>query len=239
MARHSLYSGLAHVLMPPDPEIEASLDTGEFFFVRREWLSFLPEATELGTQIESFQCAWERDAREADVDLVTRYHRVFGHSLSPDYPPYGVQYGPATPFQQSERLADLVGMYRTFGLELSPHAKERPDHLGIMLEFAGFLAAKEAYHIEQDQATHLQATEAAGRHFLVEFLGPGVLSFASRFVRRGPDGFYKEAARFAEAVVRWDAWRLGLSARVANPLDLVAWGRDDADVEWEEVGSTC
>lgn len=225
LARQLLWATLGRLLLAPDRTLEDTLRSGILFDGLTEALRELSD-TDLVTELAAAHRAWDEGA--ADADGATRYNRVFGHALSPDYPPYETQYGLAHPFHQSERLADLVGFYRSFGLTVSPALHDRADHLGVEFEFMGFLAAKEAYHLERGEELHRDATRAGARFFLEHHAGPATLAFAERVTRYGPDGFYKQVARLCASWVRHEAARVQLTG-LDNPLELVHW--DDAIAE--------
>ena len=74
------------------------------------------------------------------------YVSAFGHAARGVCPLNEIEYGDlkADPLFQPHRLADLAAFYRAFGLELADEAGERPDHIGMELEFMSILSAKEA-----------------------------------------------------------------------------------------------
>src|SRR3989304_3385529 len=71
--------------------------------------------------------------------LQTQYRQIFGHTISQECPPYETEYGSAHVFQQAQRLSDIAGFYRAFGIEVSARAKERLDHIAVELAFMSFL----------------------------------------------------------------------------------------------------
>ena len=67
----------------------------------------------------------------------------FGLVLTRECPPYETEYHPSSePFFRSQEMADVAGFYRAFGLETAQAARERPDYLGLELEFMAFLLLK-------------------------------------------------------------------------------------------------
>lgn len=229
LARNHVYATLSRLFLAPGEGLDEALSTGALFDELADALADIGDAGDLAGPVDALRRAWADTPADDPPDARTRYHRVFGHALSPDYPPYETQYGLAHPFEQSERLATIAGFYRSFGLQLSLKLRDRLDHFAVELEFMGFLAAKEAFHIESGEDLHLDACRAGARHFLEYHVGPALISFAERLARRGPDGFYKEVARFAAAFVVHEATRAGVGARLANPLELVPW--DDAALD--------
>lgn len=142
--------------------------------------------------------------------LASEYAQLFSHNLTPDCPPYETQYGSTHIFWQSQQLADIAGFYRAFGLELSPQAHERLDHLAVELEFMGYLALKEAHALERHQDAQGDVVQDAQRKFLNEHLGRWVSAFSSRVEAKLPGSAYARLAETLDGVVAWDCQRLGI-----------------------------
>lgn len=135
---------------------------------------------------------------EAGADVpADEYVRIFGHTVSTRCPPYETEYGRPHIFGQTEALADLAGFYRAFGLEVRPGAGERPDHVGIELEFMHVLTYKEAYALEHHGAERADLCREAQRKFLRDHLGTWVQDFAPRLARCAGSGLYR---LYAEAL---------------------------------------
>lgn len=99
-----------------------------------------------------FDLAPLTEALRLPRELLAEEHvRVFGLVVSKECPPYEVQYCPQTfSVYRSQRLADVAGFYRAFGVAPGRDVPERPDHLATELEFLGLLVAKERYARMQD-----------------------------------------------------------------------------------------
>jgi len=108
--------------------------------------------------------------------------RVFGLVVSKECPPYELQYCPQTfSVYRSQRLADIAGFYRAFGVETGRDAPERADHLACELEFLAWLVAKER-HARSEQGDEwierAQVCRDAQREFVTEHLAWWVPAFA-------------------------------------------------------------
>jgi len=114
--------------------------------------------------------------------LVDDHSRVFGLVVSKECPPYEVQYCPQTfSVYRSQRLADVAGFYRAFGVEPGRDAPERADHLACELEFLAWLVAKERHARAQEGAQWAERAAIcrdAQRDFLAEHLAWWVPAFA-------------------------------------------------------------
>ncbi len=143
------------------------------------------------------------------------YTAAFGHAARGNCPLNEIDYGEpdADPLFQPHRLADLAAFYRAFGLEVADDAAERPDHLGMELEFMAVLATKEAYaaaHGETDERCAL--CRDAQRKFLREHLGRWAPAFARRLARAAADATLAALADFTHAFVVAECHRFGVPA---------------------------
>lgn len=137
----------------------------------------------------------------------------FGHAARGGCPQNEIEYGDikADPLFQPHRLADLAAFYRAFGLELTPDASERHDHICIELEFMSVLTAKEAYALEhQLDPEQLAVCRAAQKNFLREHLGRWVPAFARRLLDGVGEGALWMLANFTRAFIEAECARLGV-----------------------------
>lgn len=141
--------------------------------------------------------------------LRDEYRQTFGHTISQECPPYETQYGSAHLFQQAQRLGDIAGFYRVFGLEVSDRAKERLDHIAVELEFMGFLAFKEAYALTHHGEEKASICRDAQRKFLEEHLARWAPLFAELLSRKAPEGLYRHLASCLGAFLTAECQRLG------------------------------
>ncbi len=134
------------------------------------------------------------------AEMQASFLRCFGHAISKDCPPYEGEYGQAHIFQQTQRLADIAGFYRAFGLEPATDVHERMDHISVELEFMQFLCRKEAYALEHrhEAAQRAQCREAQ-RKFLDQHLGTWAPGFAQRLARVAEGGLYGALAELLGA----------------------------------------
>ena len=78
--------------------------------------------------------------------LAAQHERVFGLVSSKECPPYETEYCRQTfSVYRSQRLADVAGCYRAFGLQPSCERPERHDHLALELEFMAWLLVKQRH----------------------------------------------------------------------------------------------
>lgn len=139
---------------------------------------------------------------------------AFGHAARGDCPLNEIEYGElgADPLFQPQRLADLAAFYRAFGMEVADGAAERPDHIGMELEFMSVLAAKEAYAcvhgLDEDRCA---LGRDAQKKFLREHLGRWAPAFARRLARAATDDALAALAEFTRDFILAECARFGLS----------------------------
>jgi len=184
--------------------------------------------------------------RATPEDRAAEYQRVFGLVTSKECPPYESEYCPQTfSVYRSQRMADVAGYYRAFGLAPSREQPERPDHITLQLEFLAWLVAKEDYARsgavpDGDQKAHI--CHDAQRRFLEEHLAWWAPAFAWALQKRadelGPDTepgaepqtFY---ARVGTVLAAFIACERGI-LQVAAPTELLAPEANSTD-----SGSSC
>lgn len=133
-----------------------------------------PASLDLGAAAEAL--------REPRQQLVRDHTRVFGLVVSKECPPYEVQYCPQTfSIYRSQRLADVAGFYRAFGVTLGRDLPERVDHVACELEFLAWLVAKERHARTQRGARWAERAEVcrdAQRDFVSDHFAWWVPAFA-------------------------------------------------------------
>src|SRR5262245_19626866 len=126
--------------------------------------------------------------------LASCYHALFGHTARGAVTPYETEYGNEALFQQPQELGDLMGFYRAFGLTVRLAEHERADHISCECEFLSFLAMKEFYALEHQDALMLAETRKAEKLFLLDHLGRFLAAFAEQLRRENAAGFYAKLA---------------------------------------------
>jgi DMSO reductase family type II enzyme chaperone len=143
------------------------------------------------------------------------YVAAFGHAARGDCPLNEIEYGDlkADPLFQPHRLADLAAFYRAFGMEVADTAGERPDHIGMELEFMAILTAKEAYALEhQLDEGQRQLCRQAQKKFLREHLGRWSPAFARRLERAATSPALAALARFTTEFIVGECRSFGVNA---------------------------
>lgn len=163
--------------------------------------------------------------------LEAEYQRIFGFLLARDCPPCETEYCPQTfSVYRSQRLGDVAGYYRAFGLEPSRRLPERHDHISLEMEFMAWLIGKARYAdlregVESEEKAAV-CRRAQGR-FFEEHLCWWVPAFALALRKKAegntadrsrPRSFYGAVGCALPAFVAFERWYLGVDA----PRELVA-----------------
>lgn len=102
--------------------------------------------------------------------------------------------------KMGERCA-VEQMYREQGLANRPGATDPPDHLVSELDFASFVASKEAGSWEEDDAAGARAWRQLREDFLKHHVEELALGVASEVVRASDNPFLRCYAALLQAVV--------------------------------------
>jgi len=190
LARASVYRLLSQSLTFPDESTVATLQQID-----------LPQAQELTPHLPAPVAAAlaafaSAAAGAAPATLPAEFRRIFSHVMSADCPPNETPYTARHVFQETQDLADIAGFYRAFGVELSE--RERPDHVGVELEFMHLLTYKEAYARVHHTAAKVRLCRDAERAFLRDHLGRWGPQFAQLLHRKAGSGYYAAVAHLTE-----------------------------------------
>ena len=158
-------------------------------------------------------------------DLEEQYASLFTLSSSPDCPTFETAFISTDHLQQTNRMADIAGFYRAFGVDTGGNGF-RPDELSVELEFVAFLCQKQAYAAEHLGAPRVKQTLRAERLFLREHLARWGGPLGRRVAMRASGhAFY---AALGSALHDWldeECSRLAV-----GPVEMV----DEPRMEWED-----
>jgi TorA maturation chaperone TorD len=166
-----------------------------------------------------------------DAGLEAAFVTTFGHVTVPDCPLYETACDAGDPFRQPQALADLVGFYRAFGLEVG--AAERADSLAIELEFMHYLAYREAYALTRHGPEAIAVLRDGERRFLAEHVGRWA-PVVARAVGARSTGALAAAAHLLEAFLAWEAVEHGIAVREVVLEGAPVPAGDAEDDAWED-----
>jgi len=141
------------------------------------------------------------------------YTGMFGLLVSPEAPHYELEYERRTDvFWRADRMADIAGFHRAFGLELT--TRERHDHISVEAGFLWYLLERMVTACDRghgrDQQEILRSAYAS---YFTEHFGVWVPSFERALsVAAGAKGheFYARAATFLGHFAARESVRFGL-----------------------------
>lgn len=141
-------------------------------------------------------------ANALDEDrLEQEYISIFTHVSAADCNPCETSYLCQHLFQVSQKMANLAGLYKSFGVE--PH-QQRYDHISVELEFMAFLAYRESAEIAKGPRSQAQEFRKVQRFFLERHLARWVPSFSFFLKQKASDGMYAIWARLLDEVIKFD-----------------------------------
>jgi DMSO reductase family type II enzyme chaperone len=184
-SRAAAYSLLAYALAYPDDAAIEGLHEAA-----AEAAALLAQTPLAG--LAGIAAALQRD------DLEPAYVTLYTLSSSPDCPTFETAYFSADPQQQTQRMADVAGFYRAFGVD-SGETGFRPDEISVELEFMAYLCRKQAYAAEHLGAPRAGQALRAQRLFLEEHLGRWAAGLGRRIAEEAPIGHFYQLAGLALA----------------------------------------
>jgi TorA maturation chaperone TorD len=212
-ARGVGFNRVGELLLRPDEALFRRLACGSLLTEVEQVRCALLDGTctgEADAALEALKCETQRVTAAGLPTLEEEYDTTFGHAAAVDHPPYEMHYAGGNLFQQTHDLSDVNGFYRAFGVDVPAASHERPDHVGIEMEFLGLLCVKEANAIRDGLTAQTSTTQDAQRRFLAEHLGGFVTTLHRQLAERGRSSFYCAVLRLASALVDEDCVRLGI-----------------------------
>jgi TorA maturation chaperone TorD len=218
LVRSTVYGVLAHAFYAPTGEV------GEQVEGSASAAAVVRELLERAGAAAAAEAASKLDGK---LPSAAAARRVFGHTPESAVPAYETQYGNDTLFGQPRELSDIGAFVSAFGLVVDPSRHERLDHVSCECELMCFLAAKEAYAIDNRDDEMRGIVEDAQKRFLREHLGRFAPAFGERLRRTDLDGFLGAMGGVLRRFVEWDCARMGVDAGDMG-LGLRRPGPDDA-----------
>jgi TorA maturation chaperone TorD len=113
-------------------------------------------------------------------------------------------------------MADVAGFYRAHGLKEGAPIRERPDHIGVELEFMSIVARKEADAIERGDAAQVAVCRETGDAFLRDHLGCWGIAFGRRVEQLASAPYLRATG---DLLATW--LEVDMAARSIEPLERV------------------
>lgn len=169
--------------------------------------------------------------------LAAAHAALFTLSTSPDCPMFETAFLSTEAAQQTERMADIAGFYRAFGVDpASPGF--RPDDLSVELEFMGYMCRKQAHAAEHMGAPRVKQVMRAQRLFLKDHLGRWGIGLGRRIALRSfNQPFYLVAGEALEDWLRADCEAIGVGPIEMVETPLMEWVAPDSDEAYDDGSS--
>ncbi|HYV44107.1 MAG TPA: molecular chaperone TorD family protein [Myxococcaceae bacterium] len=228
----ALYAIAARLLLPPTEELLEALRSGDLQWTAEACAEALGGG-ELTGAARALGGAWTAAPAASLDELAAQHERAYGQACTGDRSPYELMYGGTTPFREPQDLADLMGYYAAFHLQLAGGAHDRPDHAGVEAEFLAYLLYLEAFALERGMAEQAEIAAEAARAFLRDHLAGFAAPFARKVAETAPAGAPREAARLLAALAAHHCDRLGVQRAERRFVPLQD---PDADPELQDGG---
>src|SRR5689334_10062832 len=155
------------------------------------------------------------DPRRTREALLVEYTRFAGVPLL--CPHYEADLIGGDPFRAVHVVSDVAAFYAAFGVQVSAVAHERPDYIGVELDFMRLLASKETYAAARSDRRHVRLCRTAQARFFEEHLGRWAAMFAENLGRVVGSSFYRAAARLLLQFVAAETSYLAVRPRPIEP----------------------
>ena len=144
-----------------------------------------------------FQMLMSKLDEKKKENIRNEFVNVFGHTLSKQIAPYALEHlKNSDVFFRTQKLADLNGFYKAFGMEVE--SIERADHISTQTEFLSFLLLKELLAVQNDLHDEKEVCEKAFADFNNDHFLDWVEMFAENLATHVDGGFYPVAGRFLQ-----------------------------------------
>ena len=224
-SRAALFSALAFGFAYPDSDADFTLILSEMenAVALAEQAEGSHDTSALRAGVNNLRAAIQ-NLQSAEFSLAEEYTFLFHRQAL--CPPYESSYSLAG---MEQSLADIAGFQRAFGVQMSPEAHERVDHIGSELEFMTVLCAKEAYALRNGMNEQAAICRDARAAFLSDHLGVWALMFAARVQENARLPLYPALTEMLASLLDLEAKELNVALASARgePVN----GAGAADVE--------
>ena len=143
----------------------------------------------------SFQKLMAKLDKSKIKNIMNEFVDVFGHTLSKQIAPYALEHLKNSDiFFRTQKLADLNGFYKAFGVEVE--SIERADHISTQTEFLSLLLLKELMASQNELCDEKEVCETAFTNFQNDHFLDWVVMYAENLATHIDGEFYPSAGRF-------------------------------------------
>ena len=168
--------------------------------------------------------------RYPEDEALQREHRgLFSLTVAGGIPPYETEYGHKEIFFKTERLADIAGFYRAFGMEIAEG--QRADYIGAELELMHWLTLKEEKALAEGKQEAAGICRDAAVKFMKDHLGRWAGYFGDQIAKNSSHPYYQQAGRELSRFVESECRRLGV-----EPERVTGWNPEPISATEFECG---
>ena len=183
-ARQDIYKSLANCYRMPEQVIFTDLD------ILSEQLS--NQNSGAASYIDQMRAELDQSR---DLELLrVEFTRLFIGPYSLPAPPYGSVYLEKEHKVMGDSTMEVQKRYHYFGLDISRHFKEVPDHIAAELEFMFFLTYKEIESIRSNSPDQAQEILLHQKSFHNDHLNMWIPEFTHCVIEHAGTEFYRNLA---------------------------------------------
>ena len=147
------------------------------------------------TLSRSFQKLMTKLDKSKIEKIMNEFVDVFGHTLSKQIAPYALEHlKNSDVFFRTQKLADLNGFYKAFGMEVK--SIERADHISTQTEFLSYLLLKERLAERDGLIEEMGVCRDAFDQFQKNHFMDWAGMFSGNLATHVDSGFYPLTGRF-------------------------------------------
>ena len=147
----------------------------------------------------------DRDLEQLQGD----HFQLFVGSGMPTAPPWESFYRTEERLMVSKHTLEVRACYEYFGLVSERKDQEPEDHIGLELEFMGWLCERYGHCLRKGDVREAALTLHAQRDFLDDHLLLWLARFCDEVARSAWTDFFRAVANLTEGFVTWDRRFLG------------------------------
>jgi TorA maturation chaperone TorD len=209
-----VYSFFAQALSPPTDALVSSVCDGSLRLTMDEALRGSPSKHRVVVDARLTSALVAGSPSAAREALLAEYTRLCGGALV--CPHYEGDLVGGDSFRAVHVISDVAAFYAAFGVQVSGTAYERPDYIGVELDFMRFLAVKEARAIAQAQRGRARLCRKAQAKFYDEHLGRWALRFADNLIEAAEGRFYRAVGTLLRQFITAEVGYLDLHPQPAE-----------------------
>jgi nitrate reductase assembly molybdenum cofactor insertion protein NarJ len=214
--RAALYSLFVQITSPPTETLAASLCDGSLRTAIDAAVRGAPPPHRTALDRELTSALAGGDPQTIREAMLVEYTRFAGVPLL--CPHYEADLIGGDSFRAVHIVSDVAAFYAAFGVQVSAVAHERPDYIGVELDFMRLLASKETYAAARGDRRRVRLCRAAQARFFEEHLGRWAAMFAENLRRVVDNRFYQAAAHLLLQFVAAETTYLAVTPRPIEPF---------------------